>query len=398
MPTTDRRQLTVDRYIQWGGHLLFAVLMSVGLVRAVEDPDGSSLVAILAAAAVVGWYLFGVIAITVRHKQIAVPWTLVLLAAWAALMVIDSAFVWLAFVLAMLGWHFLPRGLAIPAELLIVTVAVAASVSSEPSGVGAVIGPVIGIATAVAVTEAVRRVIQAAAARDALSQELARTQIRLAQQEREALLAAERARMGGEIHDGVGQALAGIVMLLQSATDASSPAAQQRAQSLTALEMATAALAQTRGFLRSLDTSTVAPDELIEGLHAAVQQARRLGLPTELHVHGPETALGHDVRAILLRTAQEGLANAARHADADRAVVTLTVLADEVHLDIVDDGRGFDPHRTGGSGTGFGLDALITRVERAGGTATVESEEGDGTTIGVCLPLPPLTETPEGPR
>ncbi|MCK0439894.1 sensor histidine kinase [Gordonia alkaliphila] len=392
MPTTDRRQLTVDRYIQWGGHLLFAVLMAVGLLRAVQDTASNNLAAVLGATALAGWYLFGVMTITVRHKQIAVMWTLVLLAGWAVLTVFAPDFIWLAFVLAMLAWHFLPRALAIPAELVIAAVAVAASLATEPEGAGAVVGPVIGIATAVAVTEAVRRVIDASAARDALLQELASTQLRLAQTERETMLAAERERMGGEIHDGVGQALAGIVMLLQSATDRSSPPPQQRAQALTALDMATSALAQTRGFLRSLDTPTVAPDELLEGLSAAVEQARRLGLPTELHVHGDAAGLDHEVRATLLRTAQESLANAVRHAHAKRAVVTLTVLDDEVHLDVVDDGRGFDPSHTGGHGTGFGLAALLARVERAGGTATIETDLGDGTTIGVCLPLPTPTE------
>ncbi|MFZ2509975.1 MAG: sensor histidine kinase [Gordonia sp. (in: high G+C Gram-positive bacteria)] len=388
MPSVSRLPMTADRYVQWGGHLLFTVLMAVGVARAVQNAGGSAVPVIVGATALCAWYLYGVFAISVRHRGSAAPWTLVLIAGWAALTLAAPDFIWLAFVLAMLCWHFVPLPGAIGAELVIAAVAVTAALRTDPVGVGAVIGPLIGIATAIAVTEAVHRVVDAAAARDALSQELAQTQLRLVEQEREAVVIAERARMGSEIHDGAGQALASIVMLLASATDANSPADQQRRQTVTALEMATAALAQTRGYLRGLEGPAAAPDPLADGLRAAVERVRRLGLPAELYIHGDPPELVEPLRSALLRTAQEALANAVRHADASRAVVTLTTLTDEVHLDVVDDGRGFDPTRPGtGSGTGFGLDALRTRVQRCGGTATVDSEPGDGTTVHVCLPL-----------
>lgn len=380
--------MTADRYVQWGGHLLFAVLMTVGLIRAVQSAGGSPIPVVAGATAVCAWYLYGVFAISVRHRGSAAPWTLVLIAGWAVLTLAAPDFIWLAFVLAMLCWHFVPPPVSIGGEVVIAAVAVAAALRTDPVGVGAVIGPLIGIATAIAVTEAVHRVVDAAAARDALSQELAQTQLRLVEQQREAELIAERARMGSEIHDGAGQALAGIVMLLASATDPASPPEQQRRQTATALEMATAALTQTRGFLRGLEGPTAAPNPLADDLRAAVERARQLGLPAELSLHGDPPELAEPGRSALLRAAREALANAVRHADASRAVVTLTTLTDEVHLDVVDDGRGFVPADPGaGAGTGFGLDALLSRVQRCGGTATVDSEPGDGTTVHVCLPL-----------
>lgn len=380
--------LGADRSIEWGGHLLFAVLMAAGLVRTILHTDGSLVPAVAGASVVSGWYLYGVLAISVRHQRLGAPWALLLVVGWIALTVISPDFVWLAFVLAMLCWHFLPLPVAIAAELVIVAASVLASVRTDPVGVGAVIGPVIGIATAVAVTEAVHRVVDAAAARDALSRQLARTQLRLAAQEHEAAVLAERDRIGSEIHDGAGQALAGIVMLLQSATDPARPARQRAVQTATALEMASTALAQTRTFLRGLDDPPGAPDALADGLRTAVDHARSLGLPTDLHLHLHGIALRVDAadRALLLRAAQEALANAARHADAGRAVVTLTVLEDEAHLDVVDDGRGFDPARTD-TGTGFGLRALATRVGKSGGTLTVDSEPGEGTVVHVHLPV-----------
>lgn len=372
MSAAARVSLTADRYIQWGGHLLFAVLMAVGLARALVDARGPAVAVVAGAAAVSAWYLFGVAAISLRHKQIQTPWTVVLVAGWAALTLWSPAFVWPAFVLAMLCWHFLPRPLAVAFELLIVSVSVLASLRGDTVGVGAVIGPVIGIATAIAVTEAVHRIVDAAAERAALSRELA--------------LLAERERLGTQIHDGAGQALAGIVMLLRSAADPSTAPAQRHAQTATALEMASAALTQTRRFLRGLDGGEVPDGPLAVGLQSTVAKAARLGLPTELHVHGALDGLDDEAGALLLRAAQEALANAVRHAGATRAVVTLTALGDEAHLDVVDDGVGFSPARAD-SGTGFGLRALATRAERCGGALTVDSEPGDGTTIHVCVPL-----------
>lgn len=385
-PPMSRASVTADRYVQWGGHLLFAVLMGIGLARAVSGATGSPLPVILGATAVACWYVFGAIAIAVRRGHREVAWVLILLAAWSVLTVFSPDFVWVAFVLAMLCWHFLPLALAVPAELVVAVVAVTAALREGPVGAGSVLGPLIGIATAIAVTETVHRVVDAAAARDALASELAQTQLRLARQEREAVVLAERERMGSEIHDGAGQALAGIVMLLQSATDPEVEPQRRQAQATTALEMATTALAQTRSFLRDLDGSAVGADGLAAGLQGAVDQAGRLGLAAELHAHGTPAALSEQSRSVLVRAAQEALANTARHAQATRAMVTLTVVGDEVHLDVVDDGRGFDPAQTG-SGTGFGLSGLRSRVARCGGAVTIDSEPGDGTTVHVCLPI-----------
>ena len=111
----------------------------------------------------------------------------------------------------------------------------------------------------------------------------------------------------------------------------------------------------------------------------------------------------------LLRTAQEALANVAKHAHATRVGVTLSYLDDEVALDVRDDGQGFDPQqlcvatrgRRPANGTangspppgagepasgGFGLVAMRQRIEGLSGTLQVESEPGFGTGISACVP------------
>src|SRR5690606_13492748 len=91
--------------------------------------------------------------------------------------------------------------------------------------------------------------------------------------------------------------------------------------------------------------------------------------------------------------AQASLANVAQHASATHAELTLTYLDDWVGLDIVDDGRGFDPATIERPGA-FGLVSLRERVEKLGGTLTVESREGAGTAIAVSFETAPFETVP----
>jgi signal transduction histidine kinase len=93
----------------------------------------------------------------------------------------------------------------------------------------------------------------------------------------------------------------------------------------------------------------------------------------------------------LLRTAQEALANVAKHAAATRVGLTLSYMNNEVVLDVRDDGRGFDPAGVGvpGQAGGFGLVAMRQRIEGLSGTLDVESEPGLGTAISARVPAEP---------
>jgi len=98
------------------------------------------------------------------------------------------------------------------------------------------------------------------------------------------------------------------------------------------------------------------------------------------------------VDATLLRIAQGALANVLRHADATRAELTLSYLGDEVALDVVDDGLGFDPaaaQREEVDGVAFGLRAMRQRAERQGGSIELESAPGEGTAVSVRIPVGP---------
>jgi signal transduction histidine kinase len=92
--------------------------------------------------------------------------------------------------------------------------------------------------------------------------------------------------------------------------------------------------------------------------------------------------LQRDIEVALLRTAQEALANAWKHARPSRVSITLSYMGDLVVLDVQDDGVG----GAGSGGLGFGLRSMRERMEQIGGSLTVESAPGEGTTISASAP------------
>ena len=114
--------------------------------------------------------------------------------------------------------------------------------------------------------------------------------------------------------------------------------------------------------------------------------ARRTGLP--MHVEGAEELdhLSPVARLTALRIVQEALTNAAKHASgATRAEVSLKRDGTTFLLSIADDGAGFDP--TGEHiGAGIGMSSMRERAEGVGGSLTVDSSPGLGTTLTARLP------------
>src|SRR5690606_15884124 len=134
--------------------------------------------------------------------------------------------------------------------------------------------------------------------------------------------------------------------------------------------VARASLDEARGLVWALRPTTLADG----GLPAALERAVAAVPGAELTISGAPRSLDPDVEVTVLRAAQEGLANARRHAAAGSVAVTLTYFDDTVALDVIDDGRGFDPDAVASPGPsgGHGLRGMRERAERLGGTLVVE--------------------------
>jgi signal transduction histidine kinase len=208
-------------------------------------------------------------------------------------------------------------------------------------------------------------------------------------QAREAGVLDERQRMAGEIHDVLAQGLTGIVTQLEAADAAAGRPDDWRRHLGAAKRLARDSLTEARRSVQALRPQNLDEAALPDAIGEVVEGWSALnGVNAELITTGTPKPLLPEIETTLLRTAQEALANVARHAAAGRVALTLSYMEDMVTLDVRDDGAGFDPSepRDPGLDGGYGLSAMRERVARIAGTLEVESEPGGGTAISACVP------------
>jgi signal transduction histidine kinase len=216
-------------------------------------------------------------------------------------------------------------------------------------------------------------------------------------QAREAGMLDERQRMAREIHDTLAQGLTGIITQLQAAQRCGQDPVERRRHFDAAVTLARESLTEARRSVRALCPQPLETARLGEALTAVARRwTERGGVPVEVTVTGTARGVKPEAESALLRTAQEALANVAKHAAATRVGLTLSYMDDEVVLDVRDDGAGFDLASVRGAGDtapehagGFGLSVMRQRIEGQSGTFRVESEPGFGTAISASVPVRP---------
>jgi len=199
----------------------------------------------------------------------------------------------------------------------------------------------------------------------------------------------ERRRIAADLHDGTVQDLVAASYALTSARERLGPDGNGAS---TALERADET---TRGAVRELRSLLVDiyPPRLREaGLASALRDLcpplEERGLRTHVDV-STDLQLPHDVTALLYRTAQEAMRNAAEHAEAQNVRVQVRASEGTARLSVADDGVGFDhePALAAAAEGHFGLRLLRDQVRDAGGTFELDSAPGRGTRVGVEVPL-----------
>ena len=378
-----------------GQAVITVVLTVVGVVRSLAD--GVPVPWLLATAlAFLGWYGGGLLLSSrTGDRGLAAGWLLGPPASWLGAVVLSPEFVWLAFSLWLLAGFLLRLRWAVPLSILILAVVVVAPLLHTGTTTYAnVIGPLVGGIFALGISRGYLELVRDGRERRRLiaslvatQQEMAALQDELARTQRESGAAAERTRVSRDIHDTVAQSLSSIVLLARSAPEHE----DGRERALVQIgALAAEGLADARRIVDDLMPAELDGSALSDALARMLERlTAETGIATTLHADDELPALGRDAEVALLRTAQSALANVRSHAAATRVVVTLADAGDAVRLDVVDDGRGFDPSRleSAGPGGGYGLRAMRARLRELGGGLDVESAPGDGTALSAHLPL-----------
>jgi signal transduction histidine kinase len=257
-------------------------------------------------------------------------------------------------------------------------------VSSGPDALaGTLLIEVVSVVGSCAIGIWMTRVATLAEERRQLLVELHATQDSLADANRAAGIASERERLAREIHDTVAQNLAGIVMLTERArNDLADDRPDALEERLTILEESARAALEESRVLVAAGAAGTTHDSLAGALHRLGERhTRETGTPVA--VTAAEIALDRDAQVVLLRVAQEALANVRTHAGSASARVELLHESERTVLRVIDDGVGFDPAVPT---AGHGLRGLRDRLALARGTCTIESAPGRGTVVTATLP------------
>ena len=230
-----------------------------------------------------------------------------------------------------------------------------------------------------------------------LIEQLEATQAELAAAERRAGILEERQRLAREIHDTLAQGFTSIVMHLEAAEQAlpTDPGSVHNHID-RARQTARASLDQARRVVQDLRPDLLEQNSLPDAIERAAARWRaESGLELSTSVTGVPVPLPPDIEVTLLRAAQEALNNVRKHARATEAQLTLSYMPDTVILDVQDNGVGLAGAEPSPFSGGYGLQAMRERAALCGGTVTLESDPGEGTTVVVTIPLAGIT--PEMP-
>lgn len=211
----------------------------------------------------------------------------------------------------------------------------------------------------------------------------------------EAAIVEERARIARELHDVVAHAISVIVLHARAGRKVFDSKPTESRSAFDTIERTGAqALDEMRrllGMLRAPDDEiALAPQPSLSQLDSLVERVRVAGLPVEVEVEGNVVELPPGVDLSAYRIVQEALTNALKHAGPARALVSIRYEADELILEITDDGTGVGND----SSTGHGLAGMKERVSVFGGQLEAGQHDGDGGGYALRARLPLASARP----
>ncbi len=211
----------------------------------------------------------------------------------------------------------------------------------------------------------------------------------------------ERTRWAREIHDETVQGLGALRLKLANARDLDTDRGSASEALSSAVDAVLEGLGEEIDGLRHLITELrpAALDDLglaaaLEALARRMQAIDGLDVQTEIDL-GPEhdpKRLDPELESTIYRVVQEALTNVSRHAEASRAVVSVTEREGVVRASVTDDGKGLpEADRLGPRGDGleggFGMSGMRERAELVGGELELVPAPGKGTVMRLAVPL-----------
>lgn len=394
MSTTLNEIFRDEDGLRNGIHIFTAVLLMVAVSTSFQMElvqAGANLLLVAAFAAV---YFLGSIHVDDWPDGKRQAWLLLLTVLWIGEMIVAPIGMYLLFTLFFVYLQSFDELRGIVSVVFATSVAV---IMQIPTGLtfGGVMGPTISAAITVAVFYAYRQIERISAEREKLINQLMDTRAELAETQHDKGVIAERQRLAHEIHDTVAQGLSSIQLLLHAAerdlAESSDEAREQAIDRITqARRAASDNLAEARAMIAALTPDSLSRHSLHDALRRLADSFGAAGeIDIDVDIDGEARELPMAVEATILRVAQGAVGNVVKHAEATRCRITVTYDPDAVRLDVVDNGRGFDPSaltRDRSALGHVGVEAMRTRAAERGGELTIESAPGGPTAVSLVVP------------
>jgi two-component system, NarL family, sensor histidine kinase DevS len=210
---------------------------------------------------------------------------------------------------------------------------------------------------------------------------------RLNLQARRLAVLEERERIGMDLHDGIIQSIYAVGLTLEYTRllikESGESAADRLVQAIDGLN---SIIRDIRAYILDLQPVRLLTDSLEQAFEGLLREFKANSL-VEVEFLAEEGLLETIDRgrgSVLFHIAQEGLANVGKHARATRVWLSIRREEDQILMQIIDNGRGFNSQRSPDR-LGHGLSNMLERARQVGGQFTADSSPGEGTTITVRL-------------
>ncbi len=194
----------------------------------------------------------------------------------------------------------------------------------------------------------------------------------------------ERGRISREIHDGIGQMLTAVKLVLNSIKG-------QDELKIELKKMVDDTISEARRISFNLMPSVLLNFGLIPSVKILCENTEKYGnlkINQSLEENESLSEISFDKAVNLYRLIQEALNNILKHANAKNIFIKIENNSQLINVSIEDDGDGFETTSTEGKiNTGKGLSSMYQRAELSDGKCTIDSKPGKGTKIHIVIPL-----------
>ncbi|MFD1426408.1 signal transduction histidine kinase [Kroppenstedtia sanguinis] len=205
-------------------------------------------------------------------------------------------------------------------------------------------------------------------------------------------VAEERNRLAREIHDGIAQSFAGVLMKVESSLKIFDSRPEQVREWLEESQVELRdGLKEVRHSITALRPSPAARIGLVPALRRRVEAfENETGAEGIFETQGEKVSLQDDAVETIYMVCHEALSNAAKHAKASRIRVSLDFQSDEARLTVEDNGVGFSLAKAvykAEAQKRYGIVGMNERAQNLGAALQFDSEEGEGTRVILTIPI-----------